>query len=524
MKKLKYIILTLLLIIPVNIKAAVISCSTPGTVESGETFAVEFSGSLSSAASLWIASVGADGNVSYSSGERKIVQESSSMYNKVYYTAGDPGSASFYVYDVDVSDGVNSYSSGDTAGCSVTIVSATAPNGSGSSDYDDDNNEDDQDKSSNSYLKSLVIEGVKFSPVFNKDKMEYTAVVSGDKEKINVTGELEDDKATVEGFGEKELKEGINKIEIVVTAENGTTRTYTISVTRKEKNPIEVTINKKKYTVAKKDIGLKAPDGFTKTTVVIDKQEVVAYSNSFTGYIIVALVDEEGNASWYIYNQKNSTYTKYSEFKSNGLRLVIIEAKKKDIPYKYKKCKVEINGETVDAYALQLGSPYRVVYALNMDTGEKNFYMYDMEENTFQRFYNTQVEIYRGLLKKFEIGIIGLISVIAIMFFIIISQVVINKKTKKFIKNGGKEEKEKPIIDDDDETEESKKDKKIDKKVEKENQKTKTIKMDKVKEDINKTQKDDIDDDKPLTRSEMRKRKKEEKKRLEEERKEFFDL
>lgn len=523
MKKIKYIFLSVLLILPFSVNAATINCSvSSSSVESGETFSVTFSGSLSSAASIWIATVGSEGNASYSSGGLSIVSESASMSHTVNFLAGDPGTAKFYAYDVDVSDGNRSYT--DSATCYVEITSATSSNGSSASYDEDDDEEVDENKSTNNYLKSLSIDGVKISPSFNKDKLEYTAVVSGDKEKINISGEVEDETAEVVGTGEKELQEGINKIEVVVTAENGTTRTYTISVTRKEKNPIEVTINKKKYTVAKKDIGLKVPTGFTKTTVVIDKQEVVAYSNSFTGYIIVALVDEEGNASWYIYNQKNSTYTKYSEFKSNGLRLVIIEAKKKDIPYKYKKCKVEINGETVDAYALQLGSPYRVVYALNMDTGEKNFYMYDMEENTFQRFYNTQVEIYRGLLKKLEIGIIGLISVIAIMFFIIISQVVINKKTKKFIKNGGKEEKEKPIIDDDDETEESKKDKKIDKKVEKENQKTKTIKMDKVKEDINKTQKDDIDDDKPLTRSEMRKRKKEEKKRLEEERKEFFDL
>ena len=36
-------------------------------------------------------------------------------------------------------------------------------------------------------------------------------------------------------------------------------------------------------------------EALTKTKTVIEKQEVVAYSNSFTGYLLVALVDEDGN-------------------------------------------------------------------------------------------------------------------------------------------------------------------------------------------------------------------------------------
>ena len=105
---------------------------------------------------------------------------------------------------------------------------------------------------------------------------------------------------------------------IKVIAENGESKSYIVTITRKEKDPIEVTINKKKYTVAKKEIGLKIPEGFVKTKVVIDKQEVVAYSNSFTGYLIVALVYEDGNASWYIYSEKNGTYECEGVKISNG--------------------------------------------------------------------------------------------------------------------------------------------------------------------------------------------------------------
>jgi len=527
MKKLKYLLITLLLL-PITGKAAVYHCSAPSSVESGETISVTVSGSLSSSSTTWTGLIVGEGNASYASGDLNIWHDGASFSRTVYFTAGNPGTATFYVGNIDVSDENQEYSGSDT--CTVNITSASRPNGASANVYDATNNNEDNDdtpvdpdKSGNNNLKSLSIEGVKISPAFNKDKLEYTAVVAGDKEKVIIKGEVEDDKASIEGLGEVELKEGINKFEIKVTAENGVKKSYIITITRKEKDPIEVTINKKKYTIAKKDIGLKVPDGFTKTTVVIDKQEVVGYSNEFTGYLIVALVDEEGNASWFIYNQKNGTYTKYSEFKSNGLRLIVLDANKKDVPYKYKKCKVDINGVLVDGYALQLGSDYRIVYALNMDTGEKAFYLYDMKENTFQRFYNTQVSIYRDLLKKLEIVLIGAGAAIVLLIIIIISQFAVNRKTKKFIKNGGKVEKEKPIIDDDDEEDKKEELKNIVK------EKSRMIEEEKQR-DLNRrineepVSLEESKQDEPLTREEIKRRKREEREEMEAMRRDFFDL
>lgn len=539
MKRLKYLFITLLLL-PITGKAAVYHCSAPSSVESGETISVTVSGNLSSSYTTWSGLIVGEGNASYSSGDLNIWADGPNFSRTVYFTAGNPGSATFYVGNIDVSDENQEYSGSDT--CTVNIVSASRPNGASANVYEATNNsneeeiEVDPDKSSNNSLKSLEIEGIKISPAFNKDKLEYTAVVSGDKEKVNIKAEVEDEKASIEGLGEKELKEGINKFEIIVTAENGISKKYVITITRKEKNPIEVTINKKKYTVSKKEIGLKAPEGFTKTTLVINNEEVVAYSNSFTGYILVALVDEDGNAGWYIYKQSNGTYTKYSEFKSNGLRLIILEPKKKDIPYKYKKSVININGENVNSYALQIGSTYRIVYALNMDTGEKNFYLYDMYENTFQRFYNVQVDIYRGLLKKLEIVIIGLLCLLLIMFIIIISQKIINKKTRKFIKSGGKIEKEDIITEDEEDIEERREElkKQIDDKY-KEFEEAKEVTKPSIIEEPLKEETKEINtidektqtintDEKPMTREEMRRLKKEQKRELEEARRDFFDL
>ena len=80
--------------------------------------------------------------------------------------------------------------------------------------------------------------------VLYKDNLEYKAVVEGKVEKININAELEDGSAYVDGLGERDLIEGVNRIELKVTAENGDEKVYVIEITRKEKDPIEVIINK----------------------------------------------------------------------------------------------------------------------------------------------------------------------------------------------------------------------------------------------------------------------------------------
>lgn len=517
MKKIKYLVLTLLLLIPITGKAA-ISCSTPGVVESGESFGVTFYGSIGGSAPIWFAKLAGEGNASYSSGDLTVAGEETSNFSRtIYYVAGDPGSATFYAYDVDVASDNDSFS--DSGSCSVEIVSATRPNDgySESNSYDED---DDTSSTSsnvanllngNNSLKSLTIDKNKLTPEFNKDKTEYSLIVNGDVEKITIKAEAEEGSATVSGTGEISLKEGLNKIEIVVTAENGEKKVYTINVTRKEKNPIEVIINKKKYTVLKQEGSLKVPDNFKKTTIKIDKQDVVAYTNDSTGYTIVALVDQDGKASWFIYNQKNGSYTKYVELTSDKLKLILLEAPSKEIPHKYFKTTSKINGEEVTCYALEYESPYRLVYAYNEVTKERGFYLYDSNENTFQRFYNVQVEIYRDLIKKLEVIGIILISIIVILSIIIVCQFILRRKIKKFVANPNQKDDNLDLYKEELEEDRKEEEAKKEKKEKKEFAKTVTAELDETYQE------------QELSKKELKQKKKEEKRMLKEESKKFLE-
>lgn len=89
-------------------------------------------------------------------------------------------------------------------------------------------------KESNANLESLTINNGELIPEFDKDTLEYTVELENYIDSINVNGKAESDKATVSGNGNYNLVEGKNKIQIMVTAEDGTIKTYLITVTRKE--------------------------------------------------------------------------------------------------------------------------------------------------------------------------------------------------------------------------------------------------------------------------------------------------
>ena len=88
--------------------------------------------------------------------------------------------------------------------------------------------------SDNSYLKSLTVSEGSLS--FNKTTTYYKVVVENNITSINIAASPEYSKSTVSGTGTKSLSVYSNLFNIVVTAENGDKRTYTVEVQRKDEN------------------------------------------------------------------------------------------------------------------------------------------------------------------------------------------------------------------------------------------------------------------------------------------------
>ena len=87
-------------------------------------------------------------------------------------------------------------------------------------------------RSSNSYLGSLGLSVGEIT--FNKTTQSYTVIVPNSVTRITIAATPEDSKARVSGDGTKTLNVYTNTFRIVVTAENQTTRTYTLNIVRRD--------------------------------------------------------------------------------------------------------------------------------------------------------------------------------------------------------------------------------------------------------------------------------------------------
>ena len=94
-------------------------------------------------------------------------------------------------------------------------------------------------KSSNNYLKNISTSLGTLSPSFNRSQTSYILSFPYDfdyksLEKISINAVKEDTKEKIEGTGVKAVKVGTNVYNLVVTAENGETRTYAIKLIKPE--------------------------------------------------------------------------------------------------------------------------------------------------------------------------------------------------------------------------------------------------------------------------------------------------
>ena len=312
-----------------------------------------------------------------------------------YFTAKSPGTATIYVNTKNgtTMDYNNEKDMNFSRSVNITVVPKSTGGNSGSNNGGNNGGssnpiEINKTYSKNNNLSNLSVEGYDLTPSFDKDTLEYTVTLESGTEKINVSAEVEDKTASVKGTGEVSVSEGINTLEIKVTAENGNEKTYRILAEVHEKDPINVKISGYDYTVVKKKELIEPKDGYTQTTVKINDFEIPALHNDVTGVTLIGLKDKDGNVKLFSYDTKTGKYAEYKEFKFDLMSLYIHE----DSKSKYKKINVKLNDEDVIAYELDGISDYYLLYATNTITGYEGYYLYDTKENSVQRYDTTMLD------------------------------------------------------------------------------------------------------------------------------------
>ena len=276
--------------------------------------------------------------------------------------------------------------------------------------------------SANNSLASLQISPGTLSPAFSSKTLNYSTTVENSVTKLAVTAVPQDGGAQVTGVsGSGDLKVGSNTVRISVTAENGSVATYTINVTRQagtgaieeeqeqpeqaeeteetvdeeeeqEETNIEITVGGQKLYMYNDFKEEKIPDGFEKSTITYQNQEINVVKNSTGNLILVYLVDEnDENGAFYVYDEATGTFSEFIEVAGATNRYFVVNPDDTVIiPAGYVETTIELDGKTVKAWYLEtdgIGGFY-LVYVVNWE-GQKGFYQYDSLEGTFQRFVDT---------------------------------------------------------------------------------------------------------------------------------------
>ena len=307
-------------------------------------------------------------------------------------------------------------------------------------------------KSSNSYLSSLTIDGYELDSKFNKETLEYSVSVKEGTEKIKINAQLADSSAKVNGVGEVVVSEGINKFEIVVTAENGSKRVYKLNVTVLEYKPIKVIVDGEELTVVRKRKDLPViSDYFEEKEIIILDNKIEGYYNDTLKYEVVGLKDSIGEIRYYIY--KDGKYTLYNEQVFNGKVLRVID---KELEGGYKKTNFYYNNTKIDSYqevkvdiikntyALDnneiTGNNFYLFYAINLETGKEELYQYDSVEKTIQRYNTLILDMYKEQSDKYYLYLLCSILVLGVVIVtfstILISMNKRNRRKKiEFVSN-----------------------------------------------------------------------------------------
>lgn len=92
--------------------------------------------------------------------------------------------------------------------------------------------EEEKEERANKYLSSLKIEEYELMPEFNKNTLEYYVIIPKDCKQLKIDATAEVEGAVVRVTGNTNFTKQENKINIRVTAIDGTSRLYTITATK----------------------------------------------------------------------------------------------------------------------------------------------------------------------------------------------------------------------------------------------------------------------------------------------------
>lgn len=323
------------------------------------------------------------------------------------FEAKKPGECTFRVTTnefVDDAEDDAEYKSLDAKEKSIT-VSAMAPTETNAPTL-----------SSNANLKWLVPSKGTLTPKFDPAVTDYTVTVPYDVQSVTFSADSEDPEADIDISGKSAVKVGKNTRVLTVTAPNGTTKKYNLTIIRKEapntttgtgetggttgttlplppEDALDVTIGGNPMTILDTQAEADLPDGFQWGNLTVNYVEVPAAVNEDGSMTLLYLVGEDGEGDgFYIYDTVDDTFTLFRPFQTAGGSYLLYDLPADSALHGLVWGTLDYEGGSVSAYVYNDPSlsDFCVIRAAPIG-GEIGWYTYDKAEGTLQRYYTVTV-------------------------------------------------------------------------------------------------------------------------------------
>ena len=379
------VVFALLLCMTQSVFAAGISVTAgQSSVKVGNT--VAFTITVPPNTQAWTYQVAWSDSLTYVSGDTEPMGfEGNSTRNQLIFKANGEGTGKVWIAGGSYSIDFQPYDASGSA--TVSIVSASQPSqGYDHGDFDDD--PPTPSKSSNNALASLTVSAGELAPAFDPTITDYTLSLPLRTNKITFTATPSDSKATVQGDGEVALRSGENKVAVVVTAEDGSAKTYNITVKVAREPTVFFSLNGESLGVMQDTDGVTPPAGFSPTTVPYSGEELPAWTNA-AGQMLLYLVNQDTLAAgFYLYDEAEGVQSPYLPIVYGATTYVYtgVPAEKESIPG-LTLCDVEAFGHILKGWKYEDASlqDFCVLYLMDAG-GNYGCHTYDSQSGTLQRF------------------------------------------------------------------------------------------------------------------------------------------
>lgn len=366
-----------------------------GSVSEGKT--VAFSITVPSGSEAWTYSVSWSGNLTLESGDTAPMGfEGDNRTNQLVFRANSIGTGT-----VSISAGSYCIAGVDydaSGSASVTIVAADkpddsepapAPTPSGGGNSSTGNNPG-VSLSSNNALSSLTVSAGTLNPAFDPAITEYTLSLPSRSDRLTITANPSDSRATVQGDGEISLQDGETSLSVVVTAEDGSAKAYTITVQVAQAPTLFLDYNGQRLGVVKDVSQVTPPAGFAPAKPITYSGDTLPIWTDVSGKrTLVYLMDEKSSAQgFYLFSQATGVQSPYLPILCGSVTYIYTDIPKElsSVPG-LTRATVKAFGQTLNGWTYNDASlkDFCVLYLMD-DTGSYGYYTYDSREETLQRF------------------------------------------------------------------------------------------------------------------------------------------